>query len=148
MAASPKYLIREPLTTLLGHKMVLCPTYRVSVMKNSGLQMGPFVTIAGNGHISFFHGLTLQNVLHVPKMSYNLMSVSKITRDLQCNVTFSPDNVLFQNLSSGRTIGTAQHNRGLYLLDSDSSSSTNSKTSLVSAYFSTSQNDCMLWYLV
>ena len=43
-------------------------------------------------------------------------------------------------------IGTARHSRGLYLLDDDTSSSSISRTSLLSSYFTTSEQDCMLWH--
>ena len=43
-------------------------------------------------------------------------------------------------------IGTARHSRELYLLDDDTSSSSISRTSLLSLYFTTSEQDCMLWH--
>ena len=43
-------------------------------------------------------------------------------------------------------IGTARHNRGLYLLDDDASSSSIPRTSLLSSYFTTSEKDLMLWH--
>ena len=39
-----------------------------------------FASFAGKGHISSFDGLILQNLLHVSKISYNLLFISKITR--------------------------------------------------------------------
>ena len=41
-------------------------------------------------------------------------------------------------------IGTARHNMGLYLLDDDVPSSSISRTSLLSSYFTTSNKDLML----
>ena len=35
--------------------------------------------IGGKVKIVLFDGFSLQNVLHVPKLSYNLLSISKIT---------------------------------------------------------------------
>ena len=70
-----------------------------------------FAHIAGKGHICPIDGLTLQNVLHVPKMSYDVLSISKITRYLNCQVVFSLENVFSQSLSSRKTIDTARHNR-------------------------------------
>lgn len=107
---------------------------------------GSFAPIVGKSHISPFDGLILQNVLYVPKISYNLLSVSKITRDLNCCVAFSPNNVVFQDLSSRTMIGTARHNRVLYFLDDDTSSRNSYRTSLQCSYFSTSEKDCMLWH--
>jgi len=103
-----------------------------------------FAPVASKGHISPFDDLILQNVLHVPKISYNLLSVSKITRDLNYHVAFSLDNVVFQDLSLGTMIGTTQHNRGFYFLEDDTYSRNSYRTSLLSSYFSTSEKDCML----
>ncbi|KAA0033038.1 Cysteine-rich RLK (RECEPTOR-like protein kinase) 8 [Cucumis melo var. makuwa] len=96
--------------------------------------------IAGKGQIVPFDDFALQNVLHVPKLSYNLLSISKITRELHCKAIFLPESVYFQDMSSGRTIDTARHNRGLYILDETSCSSL-SRVSLLSSYFSTSEQD-------
>ena len=52
--------------------------------------------VAGKGHVSPYDGSILQNILHVPKISYNPLSGSKITRDLNCRVAFSPDDILFK----------------------------------------------------
>ncbi|KAA0038225.1 reverse transcriptase [Cucumis melo var. makuwa] len=37
------------------------------------------------------------------------------------DATFLPESICFQDLNSGRTIGTARHNRGLYILNDDTS---------------------------
>ncbi|KAA0048527.1 transportin-3 isoform X1 [Cucumis melo var. makuwa] len=102
---------------------------------------GSLAPIAGKGQIVPFDGFALQNVLHVPKLSYNLLSISKITRELHCKAIFLPESVYFQDMSSGRTIGTARHSRRLYILDDDTSCSTLSRVSLLSSYFSTSKQD-------
>ncbi|KAA0025328.1 cysteine-rich RLK RECEPTOR-like protein kinase [Cucumis melo var. makuwa] len=88
---------------------------------------GSLAPIAGKGQIVPFDGFALQNVLHVPKLSYNLLSISKITRELHCKAIFLPESVYFQDMSSGRTIGTARHSRGLYILDDDTSCSSLSR---------------------
>ncbi|KAA0066242.1 Beta-galactosidase [Cucumis melo var. makuwa] len=107
---------------------------------------GSLAPIAGKGQIILYDGFSLQNVLHVPKLSYNLLSISKITRELHYKATFLPESVYFQNLNSGRTIGTARHSRGLYILNDDTSGSSISTTSLLSSYLSTSEHDYMLWH--
>ncbi|TYK26874.1 Beta-galactosidase [Cucumis melo var. makuwa] len=107
---------------------------------------GSLTPITGKGQIVPFDGFALQNVLHVPKLSYNLLSISKITRKLHCKVIFLPELVYYQDMSSGRTIGTARHSRGLYILDDDTSCSSLSTISSLSSYFSTSEQDCMLWH--
>ena len=47
-----------------------------------------FAPIVGKGYFSPFDGLILQNVLHVPRISYNLLY-------LNCQVAFPPDIVFF-----------------------------------------------------
>ncbi|KAL4025768.1 hypothetical protein IC575_014173 [Cucumis melo] len=88
---------------------------------------GSLAPIAGKGQIVPFDGFALQNVLHVPKLSYNLLSISKITRELHCKAIFLPESVYFQDMSSGRTFGTARHSSGLYILDDDTSCSSLSR---------------------
>ena len=63
---------------------------------------GSLAPIAGKGQNFPFKGLSLQNVLHVPKISYNLLSISNNTRKLNCKATFLSDFVSFQDLSSMR----------------------------------------------
>ncbi|TYK26089.1 putative mitochondrial protein [Cucumis melo var. makuwa] len=63
----------------------------------------------------------------------------KITCELHCNATFLPESICFQDLSSGRTIGTTRHSMELYILDDDTSSCSISRTS-------TSDHDFMLWH--
>ncbi|KAA0025138.1 Retrovirus-related Pol polyprotein from transposon TNT 1-94 [Cucumis melo var. makuwa] len=70
----------------------------------------------------------------------------RITRELHCKATFLLEPVCFQDLNSGRTIGTARHSRGLYILNDDTFGSSISTTSLLSSYFSTSEHDFMLWH--
>ena len=43
--------------------------------------------------------------LYVPDCPFNLISISKLTRDLNCLITFSDNSVALQDRSTGRTIG-------------------------------------------
>ena len=80
----------------------------------------------------------------MPKLSYNLYSISKITRELHCRATFLIEPVCFQDLILGRMITIAWHSRGFYILDDDTSGSSTSRASLLSSYFSTFEHDFML----
>lgn len=77
---------------------------------------GTLVTVAGIGDIQLNHFITLKRVLHVPKLSMNLVSIQKLTNDLSCNVIFQNDCCIFQNKESGMTIGRARERNGLYYL--------------------------------
>ncbi|TYK08586.1 Retrovirus-related Pol polyprotein from transposon TNT 1-94 [Cucumis melo var. makuwa] len=55
-----------------------------------------------------------------------------------------PDSISFSDSSLRRMIGTTWHSRGLYLLDDDAYSSSISRTSLLSSYFTTFEKDYLV----
>ena len=77
---------------------------------------GTFITVAGKGDIPLSQNLMLRDVLHVPKLSAKLLSIHKLTTDLQCLVTFTPTLCKFQDQETGKMIGLAREDNGLYLL--------------------------------
>ena len=89
----------------------------------------PTVTLAnGSQTVAKGIGLTLPlpslpltSVLYTPKCPFNLISISKITRTLNCSITFSDKFVTLQDWSTGKTIGIGRESQGLYHLTSDSS---------------------------
>ena len=80
---------------------------------------GSHTPVTGCGNIQLQSSLHLSNVLHVPKVSNNLLSIHKITKDLNCDVTFFHYHCVFQDLVTGRTIGIAKEQGGLYYLQHD-----------------------------
>ena len=69
---------------------------------------GSFSTMAGTGSIEIYPNIVLNLVLHVPKLSYNLISISKLTKDQNYIVSFSQSFCDFQDRVSGRRIGSAR----------------------------------------
>ncbi|RVW64704.1 Retrovirus-related Pol polyprotein from transposon RE1 [Vitis vinifera] len=69
---------------------------------------GNFSPIAGKGLIKTSEGIDLKYVLHVPKLTCNLLSISKLSRDSNCCVIFYESHCIFQDQSSGKTIGSAR----------------------------------------
>ena len=61
-------------------------------------------------------------VLYVPESPFNLISTSKLTRNLTCLITFSDNSVTLQDQRTGRTIGIGHEFQGLFHLSSPSSS--------------------------
>ena len=55
-------------------------------------------------------------------MFFNLLSISKLTRDLNCLITFSNNSITLLDRSTGRTIGIGREFQGLFHLNSPSSS--------------------------
>ncbi|KAJ9697586.1 hypothetical protein PVL29_009423 [Vitis rotundifolia] len=62
--------------------------------------------------------LPLTSVLYTPECSFNLISISKITRTLNCSITFSDKFVTLQDRRTGKTIGIGRESHGLYHLTS------------------------------
>ena len=81
---------------------------------------GSFSVIASVGTIKISPNISLQAV-HVPNLSCNLLSISEITKDLNCVVNFSPSVCVFQDQISGKRIGSAREFDGLYYFESASS---------------------------
>ena len=75
---------------------------------------GSLSTIAGTGSIQLSPFLILHNALHVPNLSCNILSISKITLDHKCYANFYPSYCEFQELRLGKTIGNARECANLY----------------------------------
>ncbi|RVW46160.1 hypothetical protein CK203_076170 [Vitis vinifera] len=57
----------------------------------------------------------MEKGVHVPKMSANLLSISKLTKSQNYSVTFFSNRCVFQDLTR-KTIGNAEKREGLYYL--------------------------------
>ena len=77
--------------------------------------------VAGIGNIQLTEDLILSPVLHVPNLDCNLISISKVTRDLNCVTKFYPNLCEFQAMDLRKVIGNAELCGGLYLLKESTS---------------------------
>ena len=57
-----------------------------------------------------------RDVLCVPTFKVNLMSISRLTRDLNCSMTIFPHWCVLQDLATKRIIGLGKQRDGLYYL--------------------------------
>jgi len=71
----------------------------------------------GYGTVKPTSTITLSSVLSLPKLAFNLISVSKVTRDLNCYISFFPDHCLFRDLKTNQVIGKGHVSDDLYILD-------------------------------
>ncbi|XP_022761888.1 uncharacterized protein LOC111307857 isoform X2 [Durio zibethinus] len=63
----------------------LCPgTKKITVAD------GSLTIVARLGDVQINPSFILKNVFHVPRLSTNLISIQRLTRDMNCNVTFYP----------------------------------------------------------
>jgi len=105
---------------------------------------GTFITAAGQGDVKISPSITLKNVLHVPKLSTNLISVQKLTKDLSCNIVFHNNYCILQDKNSGRTIGHAREWNDLYYME-DPNQPIKSQT-LISESIMTSKEKAQLYH--
>lgn len=107
---------------------------------------GTLSSVAGKGCIPISKNLSPDYALHVPKLSCNLLSISKITKDLNCVAKFFPSYCEFQDMGTGMVIGTSKEIDGLYYFENESASSSNlSYTHLSTSYLSSNQ-EIELWH--
>lgn len=78
---------------------------------------GETIPITRNDSIQLLQGFELKHVLNIPKFNCILLSVSRISRDLQCSLTFFPDSYFIHDLHSKNRIGTGKERDGLYYLE-------------------------------
>ena len=81
----------------------LCPeNLRVKVAN------GVVTKVAGIGSVLLTKHLEVHNVLFVPALTCNLISVSKLIKGKRCRVIFDESGCTFQDLNSRRTIGNSK----------------------------------------
>ena len=90
--------------------------------------MEPSLPSLEKGSINCSSTLPLSFVLHIPSFSTNLLSISSLTRDLNCKVTFFPSYYIFQDLVTEKEIGYGRLDGGLYLLEGNGVSTSMSST--------------------
>ena len=62
-------------------------------------------------------GLVLKDIMHFPDFQFNLMSISKLTRQYAANVVFTPDLCLPQGHTLQRAVILGKEVKGLYCLE-------------------------------
>jgi hypothetical protein len=78
---------------------------------------GSSSAVSGVGSLPLTSSISLSTVLHVPHLSGKLLSISQITKELKCSVTFFDTHCVFQDLLTGTMIGLGRERDGLYYLD-------------------------------
>ena len=73
--------------------------------------------ITGEGSVILNDSLTLDTVLIVPSLAYNLLSVSQITATLKCTVTFWPQFCVFQDILTRKILGYGVRRDNMYFLE-------------------------------
>ncbi|OIS95931.1 hypothetical protein A4A49_58602, partial [Nicotiana attenuata] len=100
------------------HKEIMHDVKDCNAHNDSGVQVptGNKCQITHTGNVSILDNQVLMDVLHVPKFKFNLLSVSKLTKELCCIAMFFPDFCVLQGLYNGKVMGIIKESCGLYLL--------------------------------
>ncbi|CAJ2650467.1 unnamed protein product [Trifolium pratense] len=77
---------------------------------------GNAVLVENKGRLIFDNDIKLDNVLFIPEFSCNLISVHKLTHDLDCTVTYHSDFCVIQDRTTRKTIGSGDLLNGVYVL--------------------------------
>jgi hypothetical protein len=84
---------------------------------------GEKMEILGDGSITIFLR-KVSNVFLVKDCASNLLSISRITRELECELIFSSKSVILQKLISKKVIGDGSLKNRFYYLNKKNSTST------------------------
>ncbi|XP_073271501.1 uncharacterized protein [Primulina huaijiensis] len=87
-----------------------------------GLPNGSKVSISRASSVALTDSIMLRKVLQIPDFRFNLRSVSKLTKEHQCYVTFYPHFCVFQDLKTRQIMGIGRERNKLYHLDNTNSS--------------------------
>jgi len=79
-----------------------------------GLPNGTNRIATHQGLVNLGGKLKLNNVLYVPSLQCNLISIARLCNDLRCLVTFSDDACVLQGRTSRTLIGASEQQGGLY----------------------------------
>lgn len=78
------------------------------------LPNGRKIAATKEGSVIFSKELCLKNVLYVPDLDCDLISVTQLLDDMNCSVHFFPSMCVLQDLHSRKLIGTGERRDGLY----------------------------------
>ena len=131
---------------MTGSLKLFCSYNPCAGNKKIKIADGSLSVIAGIGSIVISPSLTLHKVLHVPNLSCNLLSISKLTRDLNCQVNFFPSYFDFQELTSGKTIGSARESGGLYFFEEGSKLKRPVQSTCYGSVSFIANKEIMLWH--
>ena len=134
---------------ITAHKQSLFKSYELNKLQKSQVHLptGDRVDVNHIGESTIFEDEVVKNVLYVPDFKFNLLSVSKMTRELSCFVSFYPDFCVFQDLFNGKVKGIGKEQGGLYMFKSGSTLNKIDKHKQhVMVAAGTSNQDTQLWH--
>lgn len=91
----------------------------VPIQKHISVQLpdGSYASVTHIGVVKYSSSFILQDVFYIPSFKFNLLSISQLTKQLNCEVIFSVSHCIFQDHVSKQMIGRGSLQHGLYFLD-------------------------------
>ena len=91
----------------------IMPTTRTHIQTANG----EYVQVDKIGPIKISLSLHLKNCLLIPSLSHKLLSVSQLTKELNCTILMTSDGCIVQDALTGTIIGRGTEKRSLYYVD-------------------------------
>ena len=101
---------------IFGNKDLFCSVTFPSPLPSITLANGSQTIAKSIGSTCPLPSLPLSFILYIHNFSFNLISITKLTRDLHYVLTFSHNFVTLQDRSMGKTIGIRHESQGLFHL--------------------------------
>lgn len=125
-----------------------------TVPKNVVAANGNCMLAIGCGNVKLNDELKLEDVLYIPSLGFNLISIAKLGIDNNCFTWFSPYECYFQERTMLKTIGSARNVNGLFILRNDQKSTSKDDVSKENVFFTKSScttvelsfNKILLWH--
>ncbi|XP_070010094.1 uncharacterized protein [Nicotiana sylvestris] len=115
--SNPTWIVDTGATNhMTGNERLLVDATKVGNSGQVQMPNGESAQITHVGNCHLLGGDFIKDVLCVPTFKFNLLSVSKLTKELQCFVSFYPDFFIFQDLFTGRVKGIGKREEELYIL--------------------------------
>ena len=89
----PRFLILEPLIIFVVIRIFFFSLTFTSPLPMITLANGSQTMAKGIGSTSLLPSIPLTSIIYVPDCPFNMISISKLTRDLNCLITFSDNSV-------------------------------------------------------
>ena len=143
-------------TDHIVHSVDLFTKITSSITSFVQLPNGERVVVTHIGTIQLTSSLILENVLCVPSFTFNLISISQLTKSLSCCFIFLSNVCFIQALSCWKTIGVGKLHHNLYLLQPPESCTSVSNVSVLGSVFNSFANNVVdipvatksyLWHL-
>ena len=128
---SETWVLDTGATDHIIHSVTLFTKITSSISTFVQLPNGKKVIVTHIGTIQVTSTLVLENVLCVPSFSFNLISVSKLTKSLSCCLVFLSNFCFIQDLSCWKKIGVGKLHNNLYLLQASTNCKSISRVSSI-----------------